>query len=68
MKASAIKKINIAIIVFAVLTAIALYAGGAGKFRSPGTNNYPEDGAASFFDGAVIKWIVPNNPGGGYDE
>ena len=68
MKASAIKKINIAIIVFAVLTAIALYVGGAGKLRPPGTSGYPEDGAASFFGGAVIKWIVPNNPGGGYDE
>lgn len=24
--------------------------------------------AASFYDGNVIKWIVPYNPGGGYDE
>jgi tripartite-type tricarboxylate transporter receptor subunit TctC len=25
-------------------------------------------GAAAFFDGRIIKWIIPYSPGGGYDE
>lgn len=28
----------------------------------------PKEGAAAFYDGRVIKWIVPYSPGGGYDE
>jgi tripartite-type tricarboxylate transporter receptor subunit TctC len=68
MKESAIRKTNITIIVLTVLIAVALYAGSTGKFRSTGTNVHPEDSAAFFFDGAVIQWIIPNNPGGGYDE
>lgn len=25
-------------------------------------------GAAAFYDGAIIRWIIPYSPGGGYDE
>ena len=28
----------------------------------------PKEGAAAFYDGRVIKWIIPYSPGGGYDE
>jgi len=28
----------------------------------------PKTGAAAFYDGRVIKWIIPYSPGGGYDE
>jgi len=68
MNDSAIKKISIVIIFFTVVTAIALYVGMPDKFQSPSANGHSENGIASFFDGAVIKWIIPNNPGGGYDE
>ncbi len=28
----------------------------------------PKTGVAGFYDGRVIKWIIPYSPGGGYDE
>jgi len=28
----------------------------------------PKTGAAAYFDGRIIKWIIPYSPGGGYDE
>lgn len=28
----------------------------------------PKTGAAAFYDGRAIKWIIPYSPGGGYDE
>jgi len=28
----------------------------------------PKTGAAAFYDGRIIKWIIPYSPGGGYDE
>ena len=28
----------------------------------------PKEGAAAFYDGRVIRWIIPYSPGGGYDE
>lgn len=28
----------------------------------------PKTGVAAFYDGRVIKWIIPYSPGGGYDE
>lgn len=28
----------------------------------------PKAGVAGFYDGRVIKWIIPYSPGGGYDE
>lgn len=68
MKEPAIKKTNIATIVFALLTAVAVYFGVPDKSRPPLARDHPADGVATFFDAAVIKWIIPNNPGGGYDE
>jgi len=68
MKELAAKKISIAIILLTGLIALALYIGQSGKFRARVTSsNTPED-VASFFAGASLKWIIPNNPGGGYDE
>ena len=68
MKKTAIKKTNIAIIILSFLIAVALYFADAGKTRSTSARDHPEDSAAAYFDNATIKWIVPNNPGGGYDE
>ena len=68
MKESAVKRISIAILLVTLLTAIALYMGAQGKFGTLLTSSRPENTPESFFDGAVIKFIVPNNPGGGYDE
>lgn len=28
----------------------------------------PQEGVAAFYDGRVIRWIIPYSPGGGYDE
>lgn len=28
----------------------------------------PKTGVAAYYDGRVIKWIIPYSPGGGYDE
>ncbi|MFQ5981745.1 MAG: Bug family tripartite tricarboxylate transporter substrate binding protein [Woeseiaceae bacterium] len=28
----------------------------------------PKEGVAAFYDGRVIRWIIPYSPGGGYDE
>lgn len=67
MKESAIKKYSIAIIFLTVLTAVALYIGPAGKLRSPVAGENHSEDVASFFDGATLKLIIPNNPGGGYD-
>lgn len=36
---------------------------------APSDNNEEaKTGAAGFYDGRVIKWIIPYSPGGGYDE
>ncbi len=32
------------------------------------TNKEPKTGVAAFYDGKNIRWIIPYNPGGGYDE
>ena len=68
MKESAIKKTSIAIIFFTALTALALYIDVPGKLRTPVASDSPGDELVSFLDGAVLQWIIPNNPGGGYDE
>ncbi|MGB5486107.1 MAG: tripartite tricarboxylate transporter substrate-binding protein [Lysobacterales bacterium] len=68
MKESAIKKTSIAIIFFTALTALALYIDVPGKFRTPEASDASGDALVSFLDGAVLQWIIPNNPGGGYDE
>lgn len=48
--------------------AVSLAACGGGD-QSSGTNapETPEDDAASFYKGKNITWIIPYNPGGGYD-
>lgn len=33
-----------------------------------GNDGPPKEGAAGFYDGRIIKWIIPYSPGGGYDE
>jgi len=68
MQESAIKKTSIAVIFFTVLTAVALYMGQPGKFRARMAGDSSSESVAAFFDGAIIKWIIPNDPGGGYDE
>ena len=68
MKESAIKKNSIAIIFFTALTALALYIDVPGKLRTPVANDASVNEPVSFLDGAVLQWIIPNNPGGGYDE
>lgn len=68
MKESGTNKSRIAVIVFTVLIALALYLDVPDKFRSRAASTPPGDDVASFFNGAVLKWIIPNNPGGGYDE
>jgi len=68
MTESAIKKTSIAIIIFTALAALALYIDVPGKLRTPVTSDTPGDELVSFLDGEVLQWIIPNNPGGGYDE
>jgi len=68
MTKTANKTISIAIIVLSVVIAVTLNFGGASKIRTTGTGGDPEDNVADYFNGETIKWIIPNNPGGGYDE
>ena len=50
--------------VFMLLTAMLAVAGcGPAKEEGP-----PKTGAAAFYDGRAVKWIIPYSPGGGYDE
>ena len=55
-------------IFFTSLTALALYIDVPGKLRTPVASDSPGDELVSFLDGAVLQLIIPNNPGGGYDE
>lgn len=48
-----------------VLAVSALVACQSGEKADAGP---PKTGAAAFYDGRVIKWIIPYSPGGGYDE
>lgn len=68
MKESAIKKTSIVIIFFTVLTAVALYIDVPDKFRTRMQGDASGEELVTFLDGAVLQWIIPNNPGGGYDE
>lgn len=68
MTESAIRKTSIAIIFFTALIALALYVYVPGKFGARVANDASGDGLVSFLDGAELQWIIPNNPGGGYDE
>ena len=51
------------VLVVAVLALMGLSACGPAADDGP-----PKTGAAAFYDGRVIKWIIPYSPGGGYDE
>ncbi|NIL93579.1 MAG: hypothetical protein GTO71_03870, partial [Woeseiaceae bacterium] len=46
---------------FAIST-VAACGGGNGD------GGPPKEGVAGYYDGRVIKWIIPYSPGGGYDE
>ena len=51
-----------------VLLAIFLAAcGDGGQPSSENASETPKDDAASFYKGKNITWIIPYNPGGGYD-
>jgi tripartite-type tricarboxylate transporter receptor subunit TctC len=47
---------------------IAIIIGGPLACHRPADDGPPKAGAAAFYDGRVIKWIIPYSPGGGYDE
>ncbi len=51
---------------FGTLAALALC--GLAACQSGDSGGEPKTGAAAFFDGRSIRWIVPYVPGGGYDE
>jgi len=68
MEKTTIRKTNIAIIVLSILIAVALYFADSAKAPKAGSGDHPHDSVAAFYAGATIKWIIPNNPGGGYDE
>jgi tripartite-type tricarboxylate transporter receptor subunit TctC len=45
-----------------------LVAGGIVACQ-PAENDGPaKEGAAAFYDGRIIRWIIPYSPGGGYDK
>jgi tripartite-type tricarboxylate transporter receptor subunit TctC len=67
MKEPVKRKTSIAIIVVTALIAVAVWFGSTTGQRPTVARVDAEDSAASFFDGAVIKLIVSNHPGGGYD-
>lgn len=48
----------------AVIALLTLAACQAGKQQE----GPPKTGAAAFYDGRNIRWIIPYSPGGGYDE
>jgi tripartite-type tricarboxylate transporter receptor subunit TctC len=69
------KKIITAISVFSVILVALIVAGlVVNKPAQQGAGQGPSDGpistsaAAAFYDGKVIRWIIPYSPGGGYDE
>lgn len=68
MKESTTKKISIAILLFSAAIVVLLSMGGHINFTQAAVDDHPEVNTRSFYDGAVIRLIIPNNPGGGYDE
>jgi len=69
------KKIITAISVFSVFLVVLIVAGlMVNRPTQQGAGQGPTDGpidtsaAAAFYNGKVIKWIIPYSPGGGYDE
>ena len=69
------KKIITSLSIFGLLLA-ALVVGGLIATKSTQQNTISSEQttaeslsqAAAFYDGKVIKWIIPYSPGGGYDE
>ena len=41
---------------------------GMAACQPKNNNEEPKEGAAAFYDGRSIRWIIPYSPGGGYDE
>jgi tripartite-type tricarboxylate transporter receptor subunit TctC len=69
------KKVITALSVFGGLLVVIIVAGLLVNkpAQQGGTATSPEDvtdtnAAAAFYDGKVIKWVIPYSPGGGYDE
>ena len=68
------KKIITALSVFGLILVVLIVAGlvvNKPAQQNAGTNGGPAvdpNAAATFYDGKVIKWIIPYSPGGGYDE
>lgn len=61
MHAKTVRAVPILVSLFLALAVLA----GCG---SGGDDGPPKEGVAGFYDGRVIKWIIPYSPGGGYDE
>jgi tripartite-type tricarboxylate transporter receptor subunit TctC len=51
-----------------IVVLLVLLAAGLGACTRTAEDGPPKEGAAAFFDGRIIKWIIPYSPGGGYDE
>jgi tripartite-type tricarboxylate transporter receptor subunit TctC len=45
-----------------------LVAGGIAACQPAANDGPPKEGAAAFYDGRIIRWIIPYSPGGGYDK
>ena len=46
----------------------ALVAGGIVACQSAENDGAAKEGPATFYDGRIIRWIIPYSPGGGYDK
>jgi tripartite-type tricarboxylate transporter receptor subunit TctC len=57
-----------AVILLCALIAVSLYLLRGDGIRTRNAVALPGGEPAVFFGGAVIQWIVPNHPGGGYDS
>jgi tripartite-type tricarboxylate transporter receptor subunit TctC len=68
MKKEGTNKISIAVLALTILVALALFSLDRITPQPKGPGSQTQENGASFFDGAVISLIVPNHPGGGYDE
>ncbi|NNE38152.1 MAG: hypothetical protein HKN08_07590, partial [Gammaproteobacteria bacterium] len=69
------KKVITGLSVFGVLIAIVIVAGlvvNKPAQQGPAVSSTGDvtdtNAAAAFYNGKVIKWIIPYSPGGGYDE
>lgn len=68
MKQPATQKAYIVIIALVVLVVVAFNFADPADTRAIHTQAHPAGSVQAFFDDAVINWIVPYKPGGGYDE